>query len=111
MLVATLLYLGSKPEVGGLFPTPWDKLVHFLFFGGLTGLALIGQGGRYPLLAVLLIALFGVADEIGQSFNPARVASAADWSMDLLGAIFATFVAQRLQHWAGAAEQGSAARG
>lgn len=105
-LVIALIYVGTKPEVGGLFPAPWDKLVHFSYFGGLTVVALIGQGGRYPLLCVLLIGVFGAVDEIGQSLNPTRVASAADWSMDLLGAVCAMFMVQGLQRWARADRRG-----
>lgn len=91
-LMSTLLYLGSRPGAGGIFPPPWDKLVHLLFFGGLAVLTYIGLGARRPLLTIMLVALFGAADEFAQSLNPTRVASAADWAMDLLGACLAMLV-------------------
>jgi VanZ like family len=91
-LMSTLLYLGSRPGAGGIFPPPWDKLVHLLFFGGIAVLAYIGLGGRRPLLTILLVGAFGMIDEVAQSLSPTRVASVADWAMDVLGACLAMLV-------------------
>ncbi len=88
-LILALFLLGSQPNAGGIFPSGWDKVVHALFFGGVAFLAFVGSGSRRPVFSVLLIAFLGMLDEVGQSFNPARVASVADWVMDVVGACLA----------------------
>ena len=88
-LILALFYFGSQPTAGGLFPSGWDKMVHILFFGGVASLAFIGTGSRRPIYSIILVGVLGLLDEIGQSFNPARVASVADWLADIAGACLA----------------------
>ena len=88
-LMIALFYVGSLPAAGGLFPSGWDKLVHVLYFGGVAALAYVGSGSRRPIFSIVLIAFLGMLDEVGQSFNPSRVASAADWVADIAGAVLA----------------------
>ncbi len=99
-LVFALFYLGAKPMSGGLFHHPWDKLVHYLFFGGLTGVfwVIYGGAGRLAdLLAIVSTALVGLADEWTQAFTPGRYSSVADWSFDMLGALTAVVVLSLLR--------------
>lgn len=94
-LVFGLFYLGSKPFSGGLFSPPWDKLVHFLFFGGLTGMFWVLLGGRSATAdfgALFLSASVGAADEWAQAFNPARYASTIDFFFDVGGALLAVSI-------------------
>ncbi len=99
-LVFALFYLGSRPVSAGLFPAPWDKLVHFLFFGGLTGIFWVLCGGkpmRADWYAPILTALTGLADEWTQAYNPGRYSSLADFAADMLGALTAVLILAALR--------------
>ncbi len=101
-LVFALFYLGAKPMSGSLFVHVWDKLVHYLFFGGLAGIFWVVYGGtrrRADALALLSAGLIGLADEWTQAFNPVRDSSAADWMSDMLGALTAVMVLSWLRKW------------
>jgi VanZ family protein len=69
----------------------WDKLLHFLEYGGLGALwyrALRGEGlsgTRAVIGAAVATAAYGASDEWHQSFVPLRDASIRDWLTDLLG--------------------------
>jgi len=94
---AAILYLSSLnpdqlPDSAFLF---WDKVNHFAAFavgGWLAALALRTSlprtpGVRIVVLAVILIAAFGVLDEALQTFTPGRTgADISDWTADVLGA-------------------------
>ncbi len=71
-LVWALFFFGSQPNPGLSFPAPWDKLVHYLFFGGLAGLFWVLLKGRPPsasIGALLLTACVGIGDETMQAFT------------------------------------------
>ena len=99
-LVFMLFYLGTKPLSGGLFAHPGDKVVHYLFFGGLTGMFWVFWGGvrLADWMAVVMTLGVGIADEWTQAFNPARSSSLGDLTFDLLGALTAVVVLRRLRH-------------
>jgi VanZ family protein len=69
----------------------WDKLLHFLEYGGLGALfyrAFRGEGlsGAAALVAAgFAAAAYGASDEWHQSFVPLRDSSIRDWVTDLLG--------------------------
>jgi VanZ family protein len=69
----------------------WDKLLHFLEYGGLGALlyrAFRGEGftGTAALIMVAVAAAaYGASDEWHQSFVPLRDSSIRDWLTDLLG--------------------------
>jgi VanZ family protein len=69
----------------------WDKLLHFLEYGGLGALlcrAFRGEGlsGTVALIvAAVAAAAYGASDEWHQSFVPLRDSSIRDWLTDLLG--------------------------
>lgn len=98
-LVFMLFYFGSKPLSSGLLTHPWDKAVHYLFFGGLTGMFWVLWGGtrRADLMALVMTLGVGIADEWTQAYNPARSSSLADLSFDLLGALTAVLVLNQLR--------------
>ena len=72
-----------------------DKAAHFLIYGGLGGAlvrALAGgrtaaMGPRRILFAVVLATLYGVTDEIHQSFVPPRTPDVLDVAADAVGAL------------------------
>lgn len=71
-----------------------DKVLHALVYGLLGGLMLRALSparprpvsGRAALLAVALATLYGLTDEVHQSFVPGRSADAADLLADFNGA-------------------------
>ena len=92
-------YLSSQPHV----PLPdfhlSDKLVHlacFAAFSFFTAMAFFGlkplDGRRITtakriLLPAVVISLYGIIDEIHQSFVPGRSCSFLDWCADTIGAL------------------------
>ena len=103
LLAATVFCASSQPvppELRGLMVKA-DKIVHFAVFGSLALLIarLRFVQERLPLgamSAIVLVALFGLTDELHQAFTPGRFCNFDDWLADVLGA--ATFVAAYV-HW------------
>lgn len=98
-----------------------DKVWHILAytaFGTALGLAVRGWYPAYSTKKVILIiligtALFGIYDEVHQSFVPNRDASVADWIADCIGGIasllllsFTTRLARSVQQYFSHAGQG-----
>ncbi len=90
LTLAALIFVASgrgevaAPDVIGI-----DKVGHFLVFG-LLGTLVVRTGCR-PWVAVLLVSIYGFADEWRQSFTPGRMVEVADWVADTLGALVAVF--------------------
>ena len=71
-----------------------DKVVHFVCFGGLTFFwtfwfsrkKWISNPIRYFIITVTIVSIYGVVDEIHQSFVPGRECSFFDWLADTTGA-------------------------
>jgi len=98
---------------GNQLPAPlWDKLVHLLVYAVLGVLFLIPlSGGRWSrvtlmtsTVAVILSLLYGISDEVHQSFIPDRSPDVIDILADTLGAstgvalvLVLRFVLERLQ--------------
>ncbi|MBR4006000.1 MAG: VanZ family protein [Treponema sp.] len=92
-------YLSSQPHV----PLPdfnmSDKVVHLACFAGFsffTAMAFFGLkplDGRKSTIAkrilfpAVVISLYGIVDEIHQSFVPGRSCSFMDWCADTVGAL------------------------
>jgi VanZ family protein len=74
----------SGSEVG--LPPPWDKAAHFFSFA-LLGF-LFAKAFNSPRLGFVFAVLYGIIDELHQSFVPLRDASFWDWVADALGAYF-----------------------
>jgi VanZ family protein len=71
-------------EVG--LPPPYDKAAHFFSFA-LLGF-LFAKAFNNPRIGFVIAALYGVMDEVHQSFVPMRNANIWDWVADALGAYF-----------------------
>ena len=92
-----------------------DKVWHALVYGLLGGLMLRALSparpwpvsGRAALLAVALATLYGLTDEVHQSFVPGRSADAADLLADFNGA---AVVCGLLWAWRASRAPGRAAR-
>ena len=94
--IAATLFLGAE-EVGkaSLFPAPWDKLAHFLYYGTMAALLSHGVGRRWLWLPLVLVPLVGALDEWHQLYVPARDASVFDWLADGAGTIVAVYIYSR----------------
>jgi VanZ family protein len=74
-------------------------LVTFAVLGGLVALALRGPGGLSrdrAAVAVAVAALYGVIDEIHQSFVPDRTGQLSDIAIDAVGAVVGVAVVAAL---------------
>lgn len=103
-----IYYLSSQshpeetlPSFVGLFS---DKVLHIAEYAVLGGLSYrafrwgTNESWRpwAGLLAVLLTALYGLSDEVHQSFVPFRESSALDWLADSLGAVLGAAAIHRM---------------
>ncbi len=90
---------GEAPGAGSLFPSPWDKLVHFIAYGSIgifLGMILKSR----PLVLILALVVFiGATDEFHQIYIPGRHAGLDDLSADLFGALVALPIISRLRFW------------
>jgi VanZ family protein len=73
----------------------WDKLLHFIEYGGLAVLwyrAFAGEGVTTVTAALLALAaasLYAASDEVHQAFIPERMSDVRDWIADTIGAAIA----------------------
>lgn len=76
-------HIAAPPVVGV------DKLIHFSVFGLLATAVARCPGVHRFRYAILIVSLFGISDEIRQSFTPGRSVEFADWVADTTGAVIA----------------------
>ena len=86
ILVVALFWGGSQPFAVGLFPAPYDKLAHTLYFAILSLLLWFGTGGQWPVLLFLAVSAIGGLDELHQASLPGRQAGFYDFLTDALAA-------------------------
>ena len=86
ILVVALFWGGGQPFAVGLFPVPYDKLAHSVYFATLAVLLWFGMGGRWPVLVFLVVSAIGGLDELHQSTLPGRVADFYDYLIDTVAA-------------------------
>ena len=89
ILAGLIVVASSRSVVAGPDINNFDKVVHFSIYGLLGTLVLRALGGRRWAVAVAMVSLFGVSDELHQHFTPGRSMDAADWLADTLGAALA----------------------
>lgn len=85
-LVVMLFWGGNQPFAVGLFPVPYDKVAHSLYFGALSMMLWFGTGGRWPVLIVVAVSAIGGLDELHQGTLPGRVADIYDFLFDTAAA-------------------------
>ena len=86
-----LLIVALSSIPGKSYPTALilshDKVIHLLEYAGFAFLLTWARPAAASALHVIIFAsLFGVADELYQSFIPGRDSSVADWAADSIGA-------------------------
>jgi VanZ family protein len=95
-----IFYLSSLP--GSAIPSPFfsaDKVFHlgaYALLGYLVARAYYGRTGRVMLMpALLLCLLYGISDELHQSFVPDRTPSVLDVAADTVGACIGIVIRTR----------------
>lgn len=74
-----------------------DKLLHFLIFGLLATVILRTRKLkqlrlRDLIISIIIVSVYGIFDEIRQSFTPGRSVEIGDWVADTVGAIVAVIL-------------------
>lgn len=111
-------YLSSGTLDTVPMPSVSDKLIHLICFAGLGFFwcwwfpreAWLEHPWRHILYVTLIVAAYGVVDEIHQYFVPGRYASVLDWVADLAGGMLggiSGFVGAWLLRWLQAKRSGT----
>ena len=74
-----------------------DKLLHFLIFGLLATVILRTRKLkqlrlRDLIISVIIVSVYGIFDEVRQSFTPGRSVEIGDWIADTVGASVAVIL-------------------
>ncbi len=102
LFVDSLFYPANQIGAADLFPSLWDKLVHFVVYAGLTGLfGFAASLDHHRLIGGVAMAI-GVLDETMQSFVPGRFADAGDLVADALGVVLALWLIGKMRMMIGA---------
>ena len=93
LFMAVTLFVGAEKAAQlPFFPAPFDKVVHFTYYGIMAALLSHGVGPRWLILPLVLVPVIGAADEWHQSFVAGRDASGWDWLADEIGTVVAVYV-------------------
>lgn len=95
-IAACSFYFSSKPHLEYM-PSFWsaDKIVHLFCYAGFafwTAFACNIKCKKQIWIPVLIVSLWGISDEIHQSFVPNRCASVFDWISDSFGAVLGAMI-------------------
>lgn len=97
-IVSCSWYLSSQPKLEHM-PQFWnaDKLVHCVCFAGLAFWVAFALGTGLKKIKrlsfpIVFVSVYGIIDEIHQSFISGRSSSAFDWIFDTLGAIIGSLI-------------------
>lgn len=101
ILVVVLFWGGSQSFAVGLFPPPFDKLAHSVYFATLALLLWFGTGGRWPVMLVVAVSAIGALDELHQGTLPGRVADFYDFMVDSVAAGLVITVLEMNKHTLG----------
>ncbi len=95
--VDSLFFVANQMGAADLFPSIWDKLVHFVAYAGLTGHYGFAAQLDKRLLVGSVVSAIGILDETMQSFVPGRFAGADDLVADLMGVLFAIWLIGKMR--------------
>jgi VanZ family protein len=86
--MAVTIFTGAEQAgQAHFFPPPWDKAVHFLYYGTMAFLMAHGVGRRWLWVPLILVPTIGALDEWHQQSVPGRDASFFDWLADEAGTV------------------------
>ncbi|MFN0305685.1 MAG: VanZ family protein [Burkholderiales bacterium] len=97
LFVDSLFYPDNQRGAADLFPSLWDKFVHFTAYGGLTGLLGFAAYLDKRLLIACVVIAVGALDEVMHSVTPGRFADAGDLLADTLGVVCAVWMIGRMR--------------
>jgi VanZ family protein len=107
--MAAMIFFRADTGAGIPLPPPWDKVVHFLYYGAMALLLAHGVGRRWLWIPLVLVPVIGAADEWNQAGISGRDASIFDWVADELGTLLAVYVYYRWREKSGAEVRGTRA--
>jgi VanZ family protein len=91
LVLALSVFVGAEavadPQFVGIVSAPWDKIVHFCYFGSIAALLGHSVGRRWLWISLVAVPLVGAFDEWHQSFIIGRDASIFDWFADAAGTL------------------------
>jgi VanZ family protein len=92
-----IFLVSAQPRVPLPHVSGADKVAHALAYAGMGFLLARAAraSGLSPVWAVVIGILYGLSDEIHQSFVPGRTPDLADLAADAVGVIVGTLVHQR----------------
>lgn len=102
LLVVTVFVEADAVASVPLFPPPFDKVVHFAYYGTIAALLAHGIGLHWLIVPLILVPVIGAADEWHQLYVVGRTASLWDWMADEIGTVSAVFLYWKW--WKGRAE-------
>ncbi|MCR4822333.1 MAG: VanZ family protein [Treponema sp.] len=95
-IACSSFYLSSQERIE-MMPEFWnaDKLVHFICYGGFSfwvAFACNIKNFKMTLIPTIIVSVWGISDEIHQSFVPGRSVSVLDWLADTCGAFLGAVI-------------------
>ena len=72
-------------------PHSMDKIAHFILYS-LLGFFLTGALPEEKIWAIIIGTIYGILDELHQSFIPYRSCSLYDWLADAIGVIAGVYL-------------------
>lgn len=101
--MALIYFLSSRHlHMPSMLPDYFDKLAHVMLYMPLAFLFFVslrksGLDKYVFLISILMAGVYGITDELHQSFVPGRYASASDVFADFIGAVLGSLGASRIK--------------
>ncbi|MGD8477524.1 MAG: VanZ family protein [Burkholderiales bacterium] len=93
LLMGVVVLAGAEQVAQtSLFPPPYDKAAHFVYYGVMAGFWAHAFGIQRLWVALVLAPLVGTLDEWQQIFIVGREASVWDWTADVVGVLVFVYV-------------------
>lgn len=89
VLAGVVVWASGHGQVAAPDIVDFDKIAHFSIFGLMATLVVRPFRRRHLLWAVAIVSVFGLTDELHQSFTPGRSMDVFDWVADTSGAVVA----------------------